>query len=112
MIETPNQSQIAGQLRTALAAGGPIAALIMSKTGISQEDYGLYLELALYIVPPLIAAVWSYIAKRDAAIVKAAAKVPGATVVVDQDRAPPAVKDIAQDQSANPAVVTKEQYQP
>ena len=110
-MDAPNASQIAGQLRTALAAGGPIAALILARTGISADDYALYLEAALAIVPPLVAAAWSWWAKRSAGLVKAAGKVDGATVVVDQAKADPAVVAAAQD-PAHPDVVTKEAYKP
>lgn len=112
MIDAPNQSQIAGQLRTALAAGGPIAAIILAKTGWSLGDYQMYLELALYIVPPLVAAVWSYVAKRDASLVSAAGKVEGAKVVVDTEVASPAVAAVAENRGADHDVVPKNEYRP
>lgn len=79
-----NSEQIAGQLRTALAAGGPLAAAILSRTGWSDDDYALYVEIAVALVPPLIAAVWSWFAKTDKPTLAAASKVAGATVVVDE----------------------------
>jgi hypothetical protein len=108
-METPNQTQIAGQLRTALAAGGPIAAFALSKTGWSQADYAMYMEMALYILPPLIAAVWSYVAKRDGNLIKAASKVEGATVVVDAT-ASAAVQAVAKHDNTAPDVVTTKAF--
>lgn len=104
---SPNATQIAGQLRTALAAGGPIAAIILAKTNVSAGDYMLYLEAFLAIAPPLIAAAWSWWAKRPAALVKAASTVPGATVVTDES-ASPAVKAVAESPHATDVVTEKE----
>ena len=109
MMDSPNQAQIAGQLRTALAAGGPIAAFILSKTGWASTDYSLYLEMALYVLPPLIAAVWSYIAKRSDNLVRAAATVQGATVVIDKT-ASVAVQEVAKSDNTAPDVKTEKQY--
>ena len=107
-MDGPNQSQIAGQLRTALAAGGPIAAFILSKTGWASADYSMYLEMALYVLPPLIAAVWSYIAKRSDNLVRAASTVQGATVVTDET-ASASVKAVSAN-AAYPDVKTEKQY--
>ncbi len=105
---SPTAVQIAGQLRTALAAGGPIAAIILAKTNVSASDYMLYLEAFLAVAPPLIAAAWSWYAKRPAALVKAASAVTGATVVTDEN-ASPAVKAIAESPHA-PDVVTEKEF--
>lgn len=82
-MDAPNPSQIAGQLRLALAAGGPLAAVILKKTGWAAGDYELYLELFLYVVPPIIAAVWSWIGRSAGRVLSDASKIEGATVVVD-----------------------------
>lgn len=107
-MDSLNQSQIAGQLRTALAAGGPIAAFILAKTGWAPADYSMYLEMALYVLPPLVAAVWSYIAKRSDNLVRAASTVQGATVVIDRT-ASVAVQEVAKSEAA-PDVKTEKQY--
>lgn len=99
-MNAPNSAQIAGQLRTLLAAGGPLAAIVLAKTGISASDYALYLEAALAIVPPLIAAAWSWWAKRDAAIVAHVESIPGVKLVVTNPNiAPTAAVDAAEDHS-------------
>lgn len=82
-----NTEQIAGQLRTALAAGGPLAAAILSRTGWSDADYRLYVEIAVAVVPPVVAAVWSWVAKTDRATIAQASKVPGAEIQVDEKTA-------------------------
>lgn len=93
-----NQQQIAGQLRTLLAAGGPIAAIVLAKTGISADDYALYLEAALAIGPPLIAAAWSWWAKRDAAVVARIEATPGVKLIVtNPNTAPAAIVEAAED---------------
>lgn len=109
VIDAPNQAQIAGQVRTALAAGGPISAVILAKTGWSQGDYELYLEVFLYVVPLLIAAIWSYVAKRPDNLVRAAATVQGATVVVDRT-ASLAVQDVARKDNTAPDVMTESAF--
>lgn len=82
-----NRQQIEGQLRTALAAGGPIAALILSKSGMSATDYALYAELAIAILPGLIVAGWSWWTHRTANQVKTAGNIEGVTVTVDASNA-------------------------
>ncbi|MGE3712317.1 MAG: hypothetical protein AB7G35_21940 [Hyphomicrobiaceae bacterium] len=99
--------QIAGQLRTALAAGGPLAAAILSRTGWSDADYRLYVEIAVAVVPPIAAAVWSWLAKTDKATLAQAAKVPGATVVVDKASASAGAKAALAEKL--PDVIPKEQ---
>lgn len=82
-----NSEQIAGQLRTALAAGGPLAAAILSRTGWSDADYRLYVEIAVAVVPPVAAAVWSWFAKTDKPTLARASKVPGAEITIDEKTA-------------------------
>lgn len=65
MIEI-NQQQVAAWLRLTLAAGGPIGALILSKTGVTASDYGLYYEAALALLPGLIVTIWSWFRNRHA----------------------------------------------
>lgn len=98
-----NAEQLTGQLRTALAFGGPLAAVILSKTGWTQGDYELYLQAFLFFVPPLVAAAWSWWIKRDAAQITDAIatvenKTLGLKLVVTNDRvAPEAAVDASND---------------
>ena len=103
-----NQQQIAGWLRALLAAGGPFAALILSKTGISQADWAMYTELALAIIPPLGVAVWSWFRNRQATQVKLVERIPDVATVVIKDDAKGDLKQMAQSQ-AHPDVVTETQ---
>lgn len=77
-----NQLQIAGIVQKMLAAGGPIAAWLMSK-GMDQTDVAIISELALLIIPPLAAMVWDWLCKRNASLAVAASKIDGVTVTVD-----------------------------
>ncbi len=97
-----NQQQVAGWLRAALAAGGPISALVLSKTGISSEDWALYTEAALAIVPPLAVAIWSWYSSRKTTQIKSVQATPGVQVHVDPVVAAPAV--VAMSESQDPSL--------
>lgn len=90
-----NQQQVAGWLRALLAAGGPFAALVLSKTGISQSDWVLYTELALVIIPPAAVAVWGWYSSRKATQVKLVEKMPEVATIVIKDEARGAVGELA-----------------
>lgn len=90
-----NQQQVAGWLRALLAAGGPLAALVLSKTGMSQDDWMLYTEVALVVIPPLVVAVWGWYSSRKATQIKAVEKMPEIATVVVKDEARGAVGKLA-----------------
>jgi hypothetical protein len=94
----PSQDQIMGILRALLAAGGPVAALLMSY-GVSEQRANLWLTLALAIIPPVVAAVWSAISNSQAKLAVAASTVPGVTVTANKDAAPTSVVAAALDKS-------------
>lgn len=81
-----NLDQFLGLVRTLLAAGGPVAGLF-TIYGYPQDKVTLWLGLALAVIPPIAAGVWSMAAKTDRAKVTSASQVPGATVMVDPRKA-------------------------
>lgn len=103
-----NQQQVAGWLRVALSAGGPIAALAMSKMGVSEKDWALYTEVALAIVPGLTVAVWSWYRNRKATQIKLVDKMPEVATIVVKDNANGTVGALAQSE-AHPNIVTETQ---
>lgn len=103
-INSPNQQQIEGAIRWLFAAGGPIGAVIVQKT--NGDTLNQITALALYIVPPLIALIWSMFIKTQANQA-AALNIPGVQVVVDQKVAPSAVVAAAHNDDI-PNVVTQE----
>jgi hypothetical protein len=103
-----NQQQVAGWLRITLSASGPIAALVLSKTGISAADWALYTEVALSLLPGLIVAVWSWYRNRTATQVKLVEAIPEVATVVIKDEARNSVGELAQD-PAHPNIVTETQ---
>lgn len=90
-----NQQQVAGWLRITLSASGPIAALVLSKTGISAADWALYTEIALAIIPGLAVAVWSWHRNRKATQVQMVQQMPEVATIVVKDEARGAVGDLA-----------------
>ena len=90
----PNSEQIKSIIRLLLGAGGPLAALLVSK-GVSADQVSIYLELALVIVPPVIAGAWGLLSHSDTGTLKAVASVDGASVKVDTAVATPTVVALA-----------------
>lgn len=79
-----NLDQLLSLVRTLLAAGGPVAGLL-TMYGMQESKVGMWLSLALIVVPPIISAVWGVLSKTDAAKVAAAGALPGVTVTVAPD---------------------------
>jgi hypothetical protein len=72
-----NQQQVAGWVKTGLAAGGPVYDIAIKKLHLTDADYQMYATLAAYILPPIIVGVWSWIAnRRSAQIAKVASFTP------------------------------------
>jgi hypothetical protein len=71
-----NQQQIASFLRMLLSAGGPLAALILTKTGMTHEDYDMYVAVALAFIPPIGAAIWGWYDNRKIKQVTNIAQMP------------------------------------
>jgi len=90
-----NRQQIEGFLKIGLGVGGPIGAIILSKSGISQSDYVLYLEAALYIVPPVGASIWAWISNRKASQILAVKEMPEIATVVVKDTAIGKISELA-----------------
>ncbi len=84
-----NLDQWLGLIRTALAAGGPIAGLL-TIYGLPQDKVTMWLGLALLIVPPIASGIWSWATKTDKAKVASAGAMPGVSVIVDTSVASPA----------------------
>ncbi len=84
-----NLDQIQSLIRTLLAAGGPIAALLV-QYGLPADKVTIWLSLALAILPPIAAGVWGIVVKTDKAKVAAAGAMPGVSVIVDTSVASPA----------------------
>ena len=101
----PNQQQIEGVIRWLLATGGPLGSILVSR-GANADTLNQVTTLAIAVVPPLIALVWSLLRKTDRQTVIAASNVPGAQVQIDHVAASPALIATAQDQSI-PNVVSK-----
>jgi hypothetical protein len=59
-----NQQQVTGWVKAALIAGSPIYDFSLKKLGISEGDYQIYTSLAVYILPPIIVAVWTWYGQR------------------------------------------------
>ena len=76
-----NLDQIQALIRTLLASGGPIAALLV-QYGMPGDKAAMWVSLALAILPPIAAGVWGILARTDAAKVAAAGAMPGVDVTV------------------------------
>jgi hypothetical protein len=76
-----NLEQVQSLIRTLLAAGGPIGALLVSY-GMPNEKVSYWISLALVVLPPVTAAVWGILNKTDKAIVTAAGAMQGVNVAV------------------------------
>ncbi len=92
-MNTPSQQQIEGVIRWVLAAGSPFAGFIVSKWG--QDTLTQVTSMALYVVPPLVALIWSLVRKTQASIANQAATIPGVTVKVNTATASQSVADSA-----------------
>lgn len=101
-----NQQQIMGWLRIALASGSPLGALILQKSGISQGDYTLYVEAALYVAGPATSMVLTWFAHRKERQVLNVKAMPEVATIVVKDMANGAVGRLAAD-PANPDIVTE-----
>ncbi len=71
-----NQSQIYDALKVALGVSGPLAALIMKYTGLTQNDFEMWVSVILLIVPPVAAWGWGVWQNRNTAKVEAVAHMP------------------------------------
>ncbi len=86
-----NQQQVEGWLRATLAAGGPIAALVLSKTGIAADDYAMYVEIALIFIPGAVSWVWSWYSHKTSNQVELIARLSA----LEQQAALNKVSDVA-----------------
>ncbi len=101
-----NLDQWLGLIRTALAAGGPIAGLL-TIYGLPQDKVTMWLGLALLIVPPIASGVWGVVNKTDKNKIAAAGAMEGVQVTVGPD-APLGARQAAADPKVpgvQPAIV-------
>jgi hypothetical protein len=96
----PNQEQVKSIIQLLLGAGGPLAALLMSY-GVPADKLSLWTNLAVAVLPPLIAGVWAIIERQHKNTIAAAAAIPGVTKVVIA----PGAKDGAAAAAADPALL-------
>lgn len=75
-----NQTQMEQMWMKLLAAGGPIAALLMNRFGLDQTTTTAILEVLLVVVPPIGAGIWAWFKSRDQALVQAVAAMPAPAV--------------------------------
>lgn len=87
-MPTLNQDQILGIVRALLAAGGPVAALLV-QAGYPTGAVSTWLTIALVLIPPLISAVWSAASHTDASKALSASMLPGVKVEVSPLSASP-----------------------
>jgi hypothetical protein len=102
----PNAEQIQSLIRLLLGAGGPLAAMLISK-GVAGDTVNQIETLALAIVPPLVSLIWGLIRHSDAGTAKAASQLPGVKVVVDPAAAAAAVVAVAKSDNAPDVVIAK-----
>lgn len=73
----PNPEQIQSLIRLLLGAGGPLAALLISK-GASADTVNQILTISLATVPPLVSLVWSMFRHSTAQTIAAGEKAKAA----------------------------------
>lgn len=103
-----NQQQVGDWLRNTLAASGPIAALIIARTGISQGEYALYMEVALAILPGAIVSAWGWYRNRKATQIKLVNALPEVAKVVIKNNVNGNIGALAQS-DAHPTIVDETQ---
>jgi hypothetical protein len=102
-----NQQQIGALLRTGLAAGGPLGALILQQSHMARDDYDLYVNALLFFLP-FVSAIWGWAAHRRTTQIKAVEAIPEVATVVVKDGANGAVGALARS-GVNPNIVTESQ---
>jgi len=71
------KERIFDALRVLLAAGGPFSAVVFRYTEMSESDYNLLLQLALFVIPPAGAWAWGLYLNSMQRKVQAIAEAPG-----------------------------------
>lgn len=84
-----NSEQFSGLIRTLLAAGGPLASLL-AVYGLPPDKITAWLAVALAVLPPVAAGIWSWASKRDAAQVARIEAMPGLKLLVTNTETAPA----------------------
>lgn len=92
----PSNDQIASIIRLLLGAGGPLAALLVSK-GATADQVNQILTIALAVGPPLVSLVWGLSRHTNTGNAIAASTLPGVTVTVDPAKSTPALVAVAND---------------
>lgn len=96
MGATVNQNQVQQILQILLAAGGPVAGLLVN-WGVPSGQINNYLTILMMLLPPAISAVWALITHSHAAIATAASQIPGVVVSVDSQKAAASLIGVAKD---------------
>ena len=126
------RNQIYDGLRILLAAGGPLSAVVLRYTDMNSDDFQMFAQLALLIIPPVGSWLWGFYLNSvknkvetiaelsgpvqqaalnhvsDAAKVMIAKGVPGVATVVVSDTANGALEALAKSPS-HPNIVTETQ---
>jgi hypothetical protein len=89
-----NQQQIESLMRVLLAAGGPIAGLLVG-WGVPTGQVNNYLTIGLIVLPPLVSAVWGLVKNTHSATALAAQGIKGVQVFIDPHAAPISVIETA-----------------
>lgn len=67
-------------MKFGLVGGGPIGAIVLRYTHLSMDDWNLWLQAGLFVVPPTIAGFMEWLDKRKAGKIAAASKLSEADV--------------------------------
>lgn len=104
-----NQKQVSAWLKIALASGGPLYVWILAHTGITDSEYQMDVNLAAYILPPLIVAAFAWISNRLSSQISNVAKSAPDKLGEALGKVPDAVKiQAAETASTVATVVTKD----
>lgn len=91
-----NTDQIKAILQMLLGAGGPLAALLLSY-GVPADKLSLWTNLALAVIPPLVAAGWQAWDRTHKNQLASASNIPGVDKIVIKDGANGAAGSAAAD---------------
>jgi ABC-type antimicrobial peptide transport system permease subunit len=80
-----NQDQITSLVRALLAAGGPVAGILVA-SGMEPGMVNSILAVAVAVIPLAISIIWGQAQHTDHAKIAAASKVPGVSeVLIEKD---------------------------
>ena len=103
-----NKQQVTSFLAIGLAVGGPVGAVILKLTGLTPADYQLYVNAALFVLPPAAAVIYSWFGAKKDKLVAAVEKLPEVATVVVKDETNGKLGQMAASDN-HPNVVTESQ---